>query len=131
MELVTRYVTRFVDFLFLDNPTGTAVGALGGSMLILLVQMFRPLLQNQNVVDPLGVHPVLYICVGVLVTNYRRYRRGAVLPAPLEARLRLIRAEFRAGRIPREEAERLYRQLLEDTVATITADRSHASRIMA
>lgn len=116
---VTRYLARFIDFLFLDNPQGTAMGALGGAVAMFFVRAFQPVLQKQDLVDLLGVPPFLYLCVGVFLANYARYRRGNALPAPVEARLIALRKEIRAGRLPSTEAQRLYRELLEETMASV------------
>lgn len=121
MDWLSRAIARFIDFLFMDNPQGTAMGALGGIVAVFLVRLFRPLLGQQEVIDVEGVHPLLFVCTGVFLANLGRAMRGFSLPAVLEARIQLIREEFRSRRIPREEAQRLYKELLEEAIATVAA----------
>lgn len=121
MDSLSRICARFIDFLFMDNPQGTAMGALGGVVVIFLTRLFRPLLEQQNVIDVDGVNPLLFVAAGVFVANLGRAMRGFSLPAVLEARIQLIREEYRSRRIPREEAQRLYKELLEEAISTVAA----------
>lgn len=121
MDWLSRTIARFIDFLFMDNPQGTAMGALGGTVGIFVVRALRPLLAQQSIVDFEAVHPLLFICAGVFFANLGRAMRGFALPTVLETRIRIIREEFRARRIPREEAQRLYKELLEEAITSVVA----------
>src|ERR1041385_7643032 len=98
MDLVTRYISRSIDFVFLDNPHGTAMGALGGATLLFISQVFAPSLAQQQIVDFTHTHPLLFIAAGAFVANVTRFARMHPLPEPIPARLPFLRHEDRAKR---------------------------------
>lgn len=128
MDWLTKALGRYIDIVFVDNPIGTSMGALGGAILVLLTRLLAPLLRRMTVIDVLAPHPILYICLGIFSANLKRFIRGDSLPAALEARLRLIRDELRAKRISKREAQALYKELLEEAVAEVVRQRAPRDR---
>src|ERR1044072_347755 len=124
-ESVTRVLARMLDLLALDNPRGTAIGALGGSFAIFLVQLCLPLLERQRVIDPLHTPWILYIGAGIFAANVARSLRRDVLPQHLETQIKLIALGVKTRRIPPEVAGRMYRELVEYALAHIDAEQAN------
>ncbi len=111
---LTRTVSRFVDFLFLDNPFATAMGALGGVFALFAVKIFRPTLEQLATVDLVHIHPILFICAGVFLANIPRAIRGDALPVDVEQRLLFIRYQIRERSISSIDGQRMYAEIVED-----------------
>jgi hypothetical protein len=119
----TSWVSRAVDFVFVDDRRASSMGVLFGAVMLFLTKVFAPALSRQQIVDFTKIAPYLYLLVGLFVFNVPRFFRGEQLPRSAEARLKLVRQEFRAKRLTREEAHALHKKILEEELTALLADR--------
>lgn len=99
------------------------MGVLFGSFMLFLTKVFAPTLSKQHIVDFSRVAPYMFLLVGLFIFNLPRFFRGEQLPRTAEARLKLVRQEFRAKRLTREEAHALHKKILEEELTALLADR--------
>jgi len=116
-EWATRILGRLLDLLALDNPRGTAVGALGGSFALFVVYLCRPVIERQQIIDPFHVPEVLYICAGIFIANLTRAFRRSALPEHIEMQIQLIVLGVKTHRLSAETAGEMYRALVRNILA--------------
>jgi hypothetical protein len=97
-DLLTSFVSRAGDVLFVQNPKGTSIGAFCGISLEGLLKIFSPTLGRlKEWVSLEGVHTFYFVAAGVAIFNLPTIFRKRQLPNSVEDAFEVIRRMKREG----------------------------------
>lgn len=91
-DLVTAFLSRAGDVLFVQNPKGTSVGTFSGIAVKGLCELFSPALGRFKVwIDPQRLGTLYFIAAGVVIFNLPALFRRRQLPNSVEDAFEVIR----------------------------------------
>lgn len=97
-DLVTAFLSRAGDILFVQNPKGTSVGAFSGVALEGMLKFFSPALGRlKDWIAPERLHTLYFVAAGIFIFNLPTLLRRRQLPNSVEDAFEVIRRMKREG----------------------------------
>lgn len=114
----------------MQNPTGSALGVLFGTLLHAVSLIFAPALARITFLDFTRVYAIYYILFGMFAFNLRTYFRRRQFSPEIERAFDVIREARRSGNIGELEAKIEYRKLIQKVLeeVTLTSGKSEPRR---
>jgi len=127
-DSASAFVKRATDILFIQNPTGSALGVLFGTVLHGLSLVFAPELAKITFLDFNRVYAVYYVLLGMFVFNLRSYFRRRELSPEIERAFETIKLARKSGNMGELEAKIEYRKLIQKVLEEIALPQSSTTQ---
>lgn len=120
IDTVTAVIKKSIDFLFIYNPKGTALGILLGAVIFILLHVFFPLLDgikwlNIKYLDAYGC-----IIVGIFLMNSPYiFKEKVVLPDDFEQALKAVKIADKNRALSKEQKALRYRMICDMAIRKI------------
>jgi hypothetical protein len=121
-DSASAFVKRATDILFIQNPKGTAMGVLFGSILHGLSQILAPVLASISFLDFNRVYAIYYVLFGMFVFNIRSFFRRRDFSPEIEKAFDAIREARKSGNMGELEAKIEYRKLIQKVLEEVTVN---------
>jgi hypothetical protein len=128
-DMLSGFVKRATDILFVMNPKGTSVGVVLGIVLNGLTTLFKPSLEKQQVVDFSKVNTIYFIFFGIFVFNLPGAFRRNELDPKIETALKAIRDGRKKGELTQVQARLMYLNLYEKVLSQVTLDQKTRNKV--
>jgi hypothetical protein len=122
-DIVTSFITRAADVLFVQNPKGTSIGAFSGVAADGALKLFGPaLLRWKEYIAPERINTFYLVALGIVLFNMRSLFRRRQLPDEIENAIVAIRTARQEGKITDVQARMAWLALCNSVVERVTLD---------
>lgn len=132
-DVLSDTVNRSINFLLVNHPTRTSLGAVLGLVLEFLSKVFSPILNRISTINLSIINPWEYVIVGIflmhLKTFYEAFTKKTYLSENEERAFEAIRIGVKEGKITEWEAKNMYLKLCEKVLANVELKQSTQDEI--
>ncbi len=122
-EIVTQYIRKSINILFVSNPRGTSLGVLIGIVFDGMIGLFSPYLKSIEIINIDAVKIWHMIGLGIIFTNLPEFlKRNETDPSILNA-IKYIENQKAKKNISDWQAKQMYMNLHQKVLENITLDK--------